>query len=386
MIEHRTPTGPHQLRNKTTDIPALGIGMLGYAFMGKAHSNAYKTLNYIYDPPPAYARLVAIAGRRKEQVEAAQRRYGYQKAYTDWRQLIADPAVDVLDNGATNDIHAEPCIAAAQAGKHILCEKPLGRNAEEAWRMLEAVQKAGVVHMCAFNYRFIPAVGLAKEIISAGRLGRIYHFRAQFLQEKERPFPGGALLDQGTHLIDIARYLVGEICSVMGLVKNFSLDLHSTPDAEASSIVDDAWASVLEFEGGALGTIETTRCATGQKMSSPIEIYGEKGAIAFDQERLNELKVYLPEEEIQQDAQGFRRVVTTEKKHPYFSAWWPPGHTIGWEHTFIHEIRHFFEAVVEGRSVKPDGADFEDGYRACLIADAIQEASKNGRRVDIYYS
>src|SRR5579875_2210375 len=161
----------------TGEVPTLGIGMLGYAFMGKAHTNAYKTLDYIYTPPPAHPRLVAIAGRNRERVEAAARRYGYEKAVTDWQELVSDPAVQIFDNGAPNNLHAEPCIAAAQAGKHIVCEKPLARDAAEARRMLDAVKAAGVVHMCAFNYRFVPAIKLARDLIASGRLGRIYHFR-----------------------------------------------------------------------------------------------------------------------------------------------------------------------------------------------------------------
>jgi predicted dehydrogenase len=371
--------------SQARNIPVLGVGMLGYAFMGKAHSNAYKTQNYIYDPPPAYARLVAIAGRNAERVEAARRRFGYEKAYTNWQQLVNDPDIDLLDNGATNDVHAEPCIAAAEAGKHILCEKPLGRNADEARRMLEAVRKAGVVHMCAFNYRFVPAVALAHKIIRNGRLGQIYQFRAQFIQEKPNPFPGGALLDQGTHLIDLARFLVGEITSVTGSVKTFISTNPVSNKSGSQNSVDDAWAAIFTFENGAMGTIETTRLAKGQKMRSPIEVYGSKGAIAFDQERLNELQVYLPEEEEPKDAQGYRRVVVTEWNHPYFDAWWPPGHTIGWEHTFIHEIKRFFEAIVTGGSIRPEGADFEDGYRVSVVADAIIESSQSGRRIQIHY-
>src|SRR5437660_6250276 len=168
---------------ETGEVPSLGVGMLGYAFMGKAHTNAYKKLDYIYTPPPAYARLVAIAGRHRERVEAAARRYGYAKAVTDWRELIEDPGVQVFDNGAPNNLHAEPCIAAAEAGKHIICEKPLGRTAAESKQMLDAVTKAGVKHAASFNYRFVPAIRLARDLIDQGKLGRIFHFRAQYLQE-----------------------------------------------------------------------------------------------------------------------------------------------------------------------------------------------------------
>lgn len=384
---------------KTTgDVPTLGVGMLGYAFMGKAHSNAYKKLNYIYTPPPAYARLVAVAGRDRERVEAAAQRYGYEQAVTDWHELVRNPAIQVFDNGAPNDLHAEPCIAAAQAGKHVICEKPLGRNATEARRMWDAAQKAGVVHMCAFNYRFVPAIRLARDIIQAGRLGRIYHFRAQYLQEwimdpnfgmvwrlDASTAGSGSLGDLGTHIIDLARFLVGEPASVSGVTTTFIRE-RSTPDGNKIPVtVDDAFAAVLTFQNGALGTLEATRFAYGRKNHQVIEINGEKGSLAFNLERLNELEVYLPGEESFRDAQGFRQVLVTESYHPFYDVWWPQGHIIGWEHTFVHEIKHFFEAITTGRSVTPEGADFEDGYRACVVADAIVESSRTGRRVDIAY-
>ena len=308
----------------TDDTPTLGVGMLGYAFMGKAHTNAYKTLDYIYTPPPAHPRLVAIAGRNKERVEAA-RRYGYEKAVIDWRDLVNDPEVQVFDNGAPNNLHAEPCIAAARAGKHVICEKPLGRDAAEARRMLTAMQAAGVAHMCAFNYRFVPAIRLAYDIIRAGRLGRIYHVRARYLQEWIMD-PGlggiwrldaadagsGALGDLGAHIIDLARFLVGEPARVTGAMATFIKERLGA-DGRAHHVgVDDAFVATVAFENGALGTLEASRFAKGHKNHLEIEINGERGSLAFDVERLNELQVYLHEEENAKDAQGFRRVLVTE--------------------------------------------------------------------------
>jgi len=382
----------------TGEVPTLGIGMLGYAFMGKAHTNAYKTLDYIYTPPPAHPRLAAIAGRNRERVEAAARRYGYAKAVTDWQDLVNDPEIQVFDNGAPNNLHAEPCIAAAQAGKHMVCEKPLARDAAEAKRMLDAVTAAGVVHMCAFNYRFVPAIKLARDIIAAGRLGRIYHFRAQYLQEWIMD-PGfgmvwrldageagsGALGDLGTHIIDLARFLVGEPQSVGGLAATFIEQRTGEGGGTRRVGVDDAFVATVRFANGALGTLAATRFAKGRKNYQVIEVNGEKGSIAFNLERLNELEVYLPEEETGHDAQGFRRVLVTEPNQPYVGAWWPQGHIIGWEHSFVHELKHFLECVVTGRPVGPEGADFEDGYRASVIADAILESSRTGRQVTIMY-
>jgi len=377
-------------------VPTLGVGMLGYAFMGKAHTNAYKTLDISTRRPRA--RLVAIAGRSKEKVEAAARRYGYEKAVTDWQDLVNDPEIQVFDNGAPNNLHAEPCIAAAWAGKHIICEKPLARDAAEARRMLEAVRATGVTHMCAFNYRFVPALKLARDIIAAGRLGRIYHFRAQYLQEWIMD-PGfgmvwrldaseagsGALGDLGTHIIDLARFLVGEPASVNGVTATFIKERQDEGGAARSVGVDDAFVAAVQFRNGAIGTLEASRFARGRRNHQVIEINGEKGSIAFDLERLNELQVYLPEEETTHDTQGFRDVLVTEPHHPYVDAWWPQGHIIGWEHSFVHEIRHFFECVTTGRPVGPEGADFEDGYRASVIADAIVQSANNGRRVNIVY-
>jgi len=384
--------------SSSQDVPTLGVGMLGYAFMGKAHTNAYKTLDYIYTPPPAHPRLVAIAGRDRARVEAAARRYGYEKAVTDWRDLVDDPEVQVFDNGAPNNLHAEPCIAAARAGKHIICEKPLARAAAEAKRMLEAAQAAGVVHMCAFNYRFVPALKLARDIITAGRLGRIYHFRAQYLQEwimdpnfgmvwrlDASEAGSGALGDLGTHIIDLARFLVGEPASVNGVTATFIKERAGASGATQQVGVDDAFVAAVQFENGAIGTLEASRFARGRRNHQVIEVNGEKGSIVFNVERLNELEVYLPEEETRQDAQGFRTVLVTEPTHPYVGAWWPQGHIIGWEHSFVHEIKHFFDCVTTGRSVGPEGADFEDGYRASVVADAIVQSANSGRRVDIAY-
>ena len=380
------------------DVPTLGVGMLGYAFMGKAHTNAYKTLDYIYTPPPAHPQLVAIAGRDRAHVEAAARRYGYEKAVTDWRDLVDDPEVQVFDNGAPNNLHAEPCIAAARAGKHIICEKPLARDAAEAKRMLKAAQAAGVVHMCAFNYRFVPALKLARDIITAGRLGRIYHFRAQYLQEwimdpnfgmvwrlDASEAGSGALGDLGTHIIDLARFLVGEPASVNGVTATFIKERAGESGATQQVGVDDAFVAAVQFENGAIGTLEASRFARGRRNHQVIEINGEKGSIVFNVERLNELEVYLPEEEARQDAQGFRTVLVTEPTHPYVGAWWPQGHIIGWEHSFVHELKHFLDCVTTGRPVGPEGADFEDGYRASVVADAIVQSANSGRRVDIAY-
>jgi predicted dehydrogenase len=380
------------------EIPSLGIGMLGYAFMGKAHSNAFKTLDYIYTPPPAHPILVAIGGRDQHQVEAAARRYGYAKGVTVWHEIVEDPSIQVFDNCAPNILHFEPTLAAIQAGKHVLCEKPLGMNADESRQMWQAAQAAGVVHMCGFNYRFVPAIRLMRQIIQEGRLGRIYHFRARYLQDwlADPSFRmtwrldvgqagTGAIGDLGTHIIDLSRFLVGEPTTIGAVTTTFIAERETAEGGKKPVTVDDAFVATVTFANGAIGTLEATRFATGRRNHNSIEINGEKGSLAFNMERLNELEVFLPEEESPRDARGFRQVLVTESYHPYVGVWWPAGHLIGYEHTFVHEIHHFLDAIVHGKSVTPDGADFEDGYRAAVIADAIQASAQSGQRIPIEY-
>jgi predicted dehydrogenase len=384
-------------RKAEGDAPEIGVGMLGYAFMGKAHSNALKKLPYIMYPPVAIPRLVAIAGRNAEATAEAARRYGFEKYYTDWHDLIADPNVQVFDNGGSNDIHLEPCIAAAEAGKHVFCEKPLGRTAEEAKTMLDAVTKAGVKHMVAHNYRFVPAIVLARNLIASGKLGRIFHFRAVYLQEwiMDPNFPmtwrldksvagSGALGDLGSHIIDLARYLIGEPTRTMAMTKTF-IDERPTPDGGRGKVdVDDAFVSLMEFENGALGTLEASRFAAGRKNGEVLEINGEHGSIRFNMERMNELEVFWAAEE-PKETRGFHTVSVTENFHPYYENWWPHGHIIGWGDTFVHEFHHFFDAVVNNKPVEPFGATFEDGYRNAVIGDAILASAASGRMVDIKY-
>ncbi len=380
------------------EAPKIGIGMLGYAFMGKAHTNALKKIPYMMYPPPAVPELVAICGRNKDAVAEAARRYGYRKYYTDWRQMLEDDEVQVLDNGAPNNMHHDPAIVAAQAGKHVICEKPLGRTPEESKAMLEAVQKAGVKHMVAFNYRFVPAIRLARDLIASGKLGRIYHYRAVYLQEWIMPHynmpmiwrlqkdvaGSGALGDLGTHIIDLARYLVGEIDSVAAMTRTFIKE-RPNPDGSMGTVdVDDAFAAAISFENGALGTLETTRFAAGRKNHQVIEINGEKGSLTFNLERLNELNVFWVDQE-PKETQGFTNVLVSEPYHPWWSNWWPQGHMIGWEHTFVHELTHFLDCIVNDKDVAPHGATFEDGYRADCVVAAILESAATKRQVDVTY-
>lgn len=380
------------------EAPEIGIGMLGYSFMGKAHTNALKKLPYMMYPPVARPVLAAICGRNQAATEEAAKRYGYAKSYTDWRDMIQDPSVQVFDNGGPNNAHAEPTIAAAQAGKHVFCEKPLGRTAEESKTMLDAVNAAGVKHMVAFNYRFVPAIVQAKRLIESGQLGRIFHFRAVYLQEwiidpnfekvwrLDKSVAGsGALGDLGAHVIDLARFLVGEPKNVMGMTRTF-IEERPLPGGQGRGKVDvdDAFVSLFDFENGALGTIEASRFAQGRKNFNSIEINGENGSIQFNLERMNELNVFWAGDE-PKETRGFHNVLISESYHPYWENWWPHGHIIGWEHTFVHEFHHFFDAILNNKPVSPLGADFNDGYKNSVICDAIVESATSKREVAIKY-
>jgi predicted dehydrogenase len=378
------------------DAPQLGIGMLGYAFMCNAHTNAFLSIPHMMYPPVAIPRLVGLAGRSEANLQATATRYGYQNTYTRWQDMLENDNIDVFDNGGPNNVHAAPTIAAAQAGKHVFCEKPLARTAEEAKAMLDAAEKAGVKHMVAYNYRFVPAIIQARRLIQSGALGRIFHFRAVYLQDwiVDPEFPmtwrfskeaagSGALGDLASHILDIGRFLVGEPTRVMGMKQTFIDERPDGMGGRATVDVDDAVTALLEFENGAMGTIEATRFALGHRNGNMWEVNGENGSIRFNLERLNELDVYWGDG--RRETLGFTNVLISEDYHPYWENWWPPGHMIGWEHTFIHEFHHFFDAIVNDKDVAPWGATFVDGYRNNVITDAIEESATTGRMVDIRY-
>jgi predicted dehydrogenase len=383
MSEPQTGIGAKPAVEAAGELREIGVGMLGYAFMGKAHSNAFRKIAYMTWPPPLVPRLVAVAGRDAEAVAAAARRYGYERSTTDWRELVSDPEIGLFDNGGPNNLHAEPTIAAAEAGKHVVCEKPLGRTADESYEIWRRDAATGVKHLCAFNYRFVPAVRLAREMIEAGELGEIRHFRGRYLQDwgddpsldtwrfHPEEAGSGALGDLGAHVVDLAHFLVGDVASVSALVKTF-----------LPRRVDDAIEAAVEFTGGPVGTVEATRLALGRRNALQWEINGSKGSLAFDMERLNELQVFRADGD---RARGFKTVLVSEADHPFWAHWWPPGHIIGWGETFVHELHHLLTAIAEDGDVAPDGATFEDGYRAAEVCDAILCSGTSGRREPITY-
>jgi len=379
--------------------PEIGVGMLGYAFMGRAHSNAIQKLPYMMYPPPAIPKPVAVCGRNKDAVAEMASRFGYQGYYTNWEDMLNDDRIQLLDNVGPNNIHEDPCVAAAENSIHVLCEKPLARTTEEAKRMWDAADKNKIKAMVAFNYRFVPAVRKARDLIASGALGKIYHFRAMYLQDwilphfntpflwrHNKEISGTGALGDFSHIIDIGHFLLGSrIKSVQSTLKNFIPERELMDGSGTGKVdVDDAFASVIEFENGALGTLEGTRLASGRKNYHVFEINGEKGSIAWNLERLNELDIHWAEGE-PADSRGFQNILVTEGSDPWISNWWPPGHIIGWEHTFVHEIYHLLDCIINDKEVGPEGATFEDGYNACVVADAMVESSETGKQVDCKY-
>jgi len=373
----------------------INVGLIGYKFMGKSHSNAYRQVAAFFDMP-LRPDMTVLCGRDEAAVKAAAEQFGWHEYSTDWRQVIARDDIGLIDISTPGDSHYEIAIAAAEAGKHILCEKPLANTLDEARAMQAAVERAGVVGMVNFNYRRVPAIQLAKQIIDSGRIGEIRHWRAVYLQDwiVDPEFPlvwrlqkdlagSGALGDIGAHIADLARFLVGEIDEVSGLLTTFIKDrplpaavtgLSASASTERGQVtVDDAALFLARFANGAVGSFEATRFATGRKNRNSFEINGSRGSIVFDLERLNELQYYSLDDEA--DVQGYRTVLVTEGVHPYMSAWWPAGHIIGWEHTFTHAVYDLLNGIVEKKSPAPT---FEDGVRCQAILDAVERSSNGG--------
>jgi predicted dehydrogenase len=384
------------------DRAVLGIGMVGYAFMGAAHSQAWRTAARVFDLP-LVPDMVVICGRNKDNVTAAAPRLGWREAETDWKRLVARDDVDLVDVCTPGASHAEIAIAALDAGKHVLCEKPLANSVEEAEAMVAVADRArsrGALAMVGFNYRRLPALTLARELIAAGRLGAIRHVRAQYLQDwiVDPEFPlvwrldkakagSGALGDLGAHIVDLAQHLTGQrMTGVSALTETF---VRERPLVESSAglsgaaggpgtatgrvTVDDAALFFARFDGGAIGTFEATRFAPGRKNAMRIEINGSDGSIAFDLEALNELWFHDRTED--EGTAGFRRVLVTEPSHPYMEAWWPPGHLIGYEHTFTHEVRDLVGAIASGTDPAPS---FADGLRVQRVLAAVERSAATG--------
>ncbi|WP_245966822.1 Gfo/Idh/MocA family protein [Sphaerisporangium album] len=380
----------------------IGVGMVGYAFMGRVHSQAWRSVGAFFDLPVSPA-MTALAGRSPERTAEAARTLGWASVETDWKNLLTREDVHLVDICTPGDSHAEIALAALEAGKHVLCEKPLANSVAEAEAMAEAARAAaarGVRSMVAFNYRRVPAVALARRYVAEGRLGEIRHVRGVYLQDwiVDPEFPlvwrlqkdkagSGALGDIGAHVIDTAEFILGDrLTGVSGLTETFvkerpyagdsaGLTGQGRSDGKGPVTVDDAALFLGRFSGGAIASFEATRFAAGRKNALRIEVSGSLGSLTFDFESLNELWYHdhtLPAED-----SGFRRILVTEAGHPYAGAWWPPGHGLGYEHTFVHEVRDFLEAIGEGTDPTPS---FEDGLHVQRVLAAVERSAAEDSR------
>jgi predicted dehydrogenase len=373
------------------DRGVLGIGMVGYAFMGRAHSQAWRNVASFFDLP-LRPRMAAICGRDQAAVAASAARLGWPAWETDWKRLVQRDDVGLVDVCTPGSSHAEISIAALEAGRHVLCEKPLANTVEEARAMAAAAERAatgGVRAMVGFNFRRVPAVALARELVAAGRLGPIRHVRAAYLAshalDPELPLAwrhqaseagSGALGDLGAHAVDLAQHLAGDrIAGVSALTETFVRErpLPGGGGARGPVTVDDAALFIARFGGGALGSFEATRLAAGHTEGLAVELNGELGSVVWELGALNELRLFDATEE--PATQGFRRIQVTRAEHPYAGAWWPDGHTIGYEHTFTHEVRDLIQAIADGRDPEPT---FADGLQVQEVLDAVQRSAASG--------
>ncbi|HET7323793.1 MAG TPA: Gfo/Idh/MocA family oxidoreductase [Halococcus sp.] len=368
---------------------ALKIGVLGYRFMGKAHSNAFARLPMFFPDAPDIERHTLV-GRDEEALGEAADQLGFKNTETDWETAIDE--VDVFYNLGPNHIHPDPSIAALESDVPVFCEKPLAPTLEDAERMAEAATESAAIAGCAFNYRFVPAIQYAKNLIDGGELGEIRHVRGSYLQDwgtdpddpwtwrmDEDMAGSGALGDLGAHTIDLARFLVGDsagdIERISGHLETFVEERPVEGSDETRSVtVDDAYTAQAEFGNGAMGTFEASRVADGHKNDHTITIHGSAGSLKFSLERLNELDV------LRGDDRGYETILVTDETDPYISHWWPPGHVLGWEHTFVHEDYEFLSAVAAGENYEPS---FETALSVQRVLDAIERSDERGEWVGV---
>jgi len=381
------------------DKKTLGVGMVGYAFMGAAHSHAWRSAGRFF-PLPMDVDMAVVCGRTEPGVVEARDRLGWRDYETDWRRLLDRDDVSLVDICTPGDTHAEIAIAALEAGKHVLCEKPLANTVAEAEAMTAAATAAsarGVRSMVGFTYRRVPAIGLARRLVADGRIGTIRHVRAQYLQDwitdPEAPLSwrlqkdragSGALGDIGAHIVDLTQYITGEhLAGVSAILETFVKERPIPTEASGLSgvagtergevTVDDAAIFLGRFDGGALATFEATRFAAGRKNAIRIELNGSLGSLAFDFEDMNVLRFYDNTEDAA--TAGFRRILVTEPVHPYVAAWWPPGHLLGYEHAFTHQVVDLVTALAEGTDPAPS---FADGLGVQLVLDAVERSAAAG--------
>jgi len=355
------------------------IGVIGYGWVARAHAHALLTLAHLA-PPRRRPRLAAVAGRTAARAAAFAEELGAGRWTTSWRELVEADDVDAVLVATPVEAHAEPVVAALQAGKPVLCEKPLARDGDEAFELLQAAEDAGVTSAVGFNYRYVPAVALAKELVDAGRLGELRQFRGLYLQDfkvagtETRPSHGGAgAVHDYVHLVDMLRFLGAEPESLVAQTSHFV------------SASEDGYAAVLDLAGGATATLEASRCALGWKGRFRVELNGSDGSLWWDLEDPNRLHVFF-RDDADDGLGGFRDVVVTNPEHPFLERWWPPGHVLGWEHALVHQWRDFLDAAIEEQQGPPRQASFADGYRAAVVCDAILTSAREGRRIEPAYA
>jgi predicted dehydrogenase len=376
----------------------INVALIGHQFMGKAHSNAYRQVSKFF-PGKLEPRLKVICGKAsKEELEATARQFGWEESDPDWRRVVERKDIDVVDISTPGFLHHPMAIAAAEAGKHLICEKPLANTLAEAKEMLRAVEKAGVKHYVNFNYRRVPAVALAKQLMADGRLGEIYHYHGAYLQDwimdpqfplvwrLEKKYAGsGALGDIGAHAADLAQFLNADIREVVGFMTTFIKErplVDAGPGAwgakggrgKGKVTVDDETNFLARFKNGSAGVFESTRFAGGRRNYNTLQIYGSKGSLAWNFERMNELEFFDRTEAGAE--QGYKTILATEAAHPYVGAWWPPGHIVGYEHTFVHAIHDFLTCLEKDRMPTPN---FRDGVKVQAVLDAVERSAKSRR-------
>jgi predicted dehydrogenase len=369
---------------------SIAIGMIGYKFMGKAHSNAYRQIGQFFDLPLT-PRLKTISGRDKPKVEKMAQRWGWENAVDDWRRIIDDPEIKVVDICSPNNTHRDIAMAAFKAGKIVACEKPLAVNGAEAEQMAAAARKSGKINTVWFNYRRVPAIAFARQLIDEGRIGRVYHFRALYLQDwtmdpsvpllwrMDKDVAGsGVTGDLHSHIVDLSNFLVGDIESVAGTSKIF-INERERPEGGKSRVeIEDASIFVAKYANGAIGHFEATRFANGRKNGNTFEINGEVGSLYFDLEDMSRLWYFDSREP--KHIQGWRKISVWEEVHPYMKQWWVPGCAIGYEHTFGNQAADLMNAIAQNKPMQPN---FDDGLKCQLVLDAVMEASSSDRWVRV---
>lgn len=375
----------------------IGVGLVGYKFMGRTHSNAYRQVAHFFDVDPK-PRMVALCGRDEAGVKAAAEQLGWEGYETNYHTLVTRDDIQLVDVASIGNTHYDIVMAALAAGKHVFCEKPLANSLDQAREMLATAKNAGVINVINFNYRRVPAIAFAKQLIADGKIGEIRHWRAVYLQDwiNDPEFPlvwrlqqdlagTGALGDIAAHITDLAHFLVGPIAEVTGALNTFIKDrplesastggagLQAAASAERGQVtVDDSAMFLARFENGVTGTFEATRLAPGRRNFNSFEANGSMGSITFNLERMNELNVFFTDDPA--GLQGFRTINVTEGVHPYAGAWWPAGHILGYEHTFTHAVKDLLDGIASGQNPHPS---FEDGYRCQAVLDAVARSTKS---------